>query len=348
MSVPKKQTTFYANAAKGFYIKGIVDLMAGKLTRMRIRIRKDKIIICDQDTKEQIMFHNNLPREKFREYRCTENRDISVNIKHFQKMVKSVKKKESMILFIKKGEKKLGISIYPEGNKSGTQTSNSRRENIYITFQDEVIEDIQVDEIDNDKNTIYHHPKIIDASEFQKIKKLTTMDKVITVKMQGSNYISFYCDQGDVFSDELCFGEIIDSDDEDDNASVDSGSEDSDEEGEDDDIGDDDEEEGEEEDDDEVEEDKTTTTDKIETCKDWYEVDFYMNLFSLLVKLPGLCSQIQFYAPKIKGSPLKIRADAGTIGTISILIKDIQQITYEESCKNNNETIDPTVKQIKK
>ena len=161
---------------------------------------------------------------------------------------------------------------------------------------------------------------VIGATDFQKIKKMATVGKEIVVKIQKDSYLSFYSN-ADIFSSELEFGEILSEDEtESEDESEDEYHVSDNEEL----IGDDEEYESEEE---------TTSDVEVPTPKDdepsWYEATFYTSMFSLLVKLPGLCSQMQFYAPRF-GYPLKIKMDAGTgnsiLGVIQVYIKDINMI----------------------
>ena len=308
-STTQKNKLFYCDAAKGYTIKVLIDVLAGSLSRSSFRLEKNGIFIKDADPKKHMLFSINLERERFRSFRCAKEMIFSLNLRHLQKMVRNVKKKDSMILFIDKSNPgKLGISIRPE---SATSRSSSRIETMYITIQndsDNTLENFSLPEVyrseEGEDIKVYGHPMVIEAPDFQKIKKFSSIGKEITVRMQKSNFISFYCDSGEVYSDELSFGYIHDDDSEED--SSDESTNDS------------------------SNEDSESNEDSSE-IPNLYQADFYMSSFSLLVKLPGLCSQMKFYAPKIDHFPLKIGMDAGRLGEINIFIKDIQQIAYEDS-----------------
>ena len=61
-----------------------------------------------------------------------------------------------------------------------------------------------------------------------------------------------------------------------------------------------------------------------------YTAEFNSSLFNHLVKLPGLCNQMQFYAPTEDLFPLRIRMEAGLLGTVDVYIKDIKTLEYDE------------------
>jgi hypothetical protein len=345
MATTRRGKIFYADAAKGYTIKVLIDVLAGSLSRTSIRLKNKGIFIKDADAKKHMLFYISLLREKFRSFRCTKEIIFSLNLKHLQKMVRNVKKKDSMILFIEKSRPdKLGISIRPEG---GVARRSSRTETMYITIQkdsNDIVEDFRLPEVhetdDGDPVKVYGHPMVIEAPDFQKIKKFSSIGKEVMVKMQRSNYISFYCDSGEIYSDELSFGEIhetLDSESETDTSDYDSDSDEcqsaeSEEDTATNDGGEDDEDTG------ASDEDTGTSEsdDESEEIPGLYQAEFFMSTFSLLVKLPGLCSQMEFYAPRVECYPLKIGMNAGFLGDIKIFIKDIHQIAFEESLPQNN------------
>ena len=49
---------------------------------------------------------------------------------------------------------------------------------------------------------------VIEAADFQKIKRLTTIGKMINVVIQKDNYLSFKCDAGVIYDSNLGFGEL--------------------------------------------------------------------------------------------------------------------------------------------
>lgn len=322
MSVKGK--LFFAEAQKGYTFKVLVDSLAGALSRAVFQLTKTGVFSRNADPNCHILYDFSLYRENFRRYAFTKPVTFSVNVKHLQKMVRNIKKKDSVAIFIDKtNPDRMGLLIRPD---SGSKDS-SRSETIYITIQHENIPNPLIlpeycENEDGKSKKVYGFPMVIGSQDFQKIKKMSSVGKVIMVRMQKSNYISFYCDAGEIYSNELSFGEVVDNPDSDSDDSERSESAEEVENGKVDDAS----ESGSSDSEEEVE------TDEI---KGWYEAEFYMNIFSLLVKLPGLCTQMQFFAPKVERYPLKIMMEAGNLGDIKIFIKDIEQILREESMRDN-------------
>ncbi len=340
MAHTTKGKIFYAEAVKGYTLKVMIDSLAMAMSRTIFQASKKGFYHRHTDEAEHVLFDMDFPRENFRPYMCREEITFSLNLKHLQKMVRNVKKKDSIIMCIsKKLPDKLALAIRPSGSTSG---HNSRLETVYITItrieeteQPRSLPEIYIDE-NGQEVKVYGYPKVIDASDFQKMKKMTTVGKVVRVEMQKNNYISFYSDNGELYSSKLEFGEILNNpESEGDNeevysedeirseeiSTVDSEVEDSYEKS------------------DNVDPDgevmrsdeEIEYSDEEEEIKGWYEAEFHMSIFSLLMKLPGLCTQIQFYAPKIERYPLKMRMQAGNLGPITVYIKDTQQIAYEQT-----------------
>ena len=287
-----------------------------------------------------------------------------MNLKHLQGLLKNVKKKDSISIFIDENRKgKFFIMIRPEGAKQGT-----RFETNSIVYKEEP--DYK---LDSPPDGGYKYPMVIDAVDFQKTKRLTTMGKIINVTMQRNNYLSFRCDTAVVYDSELGFGELLttleDSDDENSTPTQNS---------------------------DTSRHtpakrcycDATSPEDcwcvckksnspkgkgcgeylsdcscECEECGEYlsectcassvahdgydqigtstddlpgiFKAQYYSNILTKLVKLPGLCTQMQFYAPTIPQYPLLIEVNAGQggaiLGTIRIFIKDVKQIEYEQT-----------------
>ncbi len=310
MASTTKGKIFYAEAVKGYTFKVMIDSLAVAMPRTSFRIEKKGFYHRATDQSSHILFDVDFPRENFRPYVCHEEIVFSLNLKHLQKMVRNVKKKDSIILFISKEyPDKLGLAIRPSGSTSG---HNSRLETVFITITQNNqperllgLPEISINE-NGDNVKVYGHAMVIDATDFQKIKKMTTVGKIVSVEMQNGNYISFYSDNGQLYSSKLEFGEIQENP----------------------------------ESESESEEEDSNDDDKKEDSeiKGWYEADFHMSIFILLMKLPGLCSQMQFYSPKVERYPLKIKMHAGNLGSITVYIKDTTQIAFEDTQRRQCQT----------
>lgn len=265
---------FYAATPSGHTIKVLAETLNSCLSnQVCLTIKDTGIYSSSADSNETILISFELQMENFDEFRCTKPKTFSLNLKTFVNRIKTIKKKDSMILFIKKNENRLGIRIISNSpNKSSDRTSED-----FIGIQDAVVEDYT--EIKG-----YQLPKVISSSDFQKVcKKLTgcqTQTKVFSLKIQKNNYAQFRCDTGD--KDNEC-------------------------------------------------KDMFGSLDKLD--KEIYENKFYISTFTQLIKMSGLSTKMQLYAPQDKTYPIKIKSPAGTIGSVEIYIKSKAQIDLDEKQK---------------
>lgn len=357
-----KNRIFYGEANKGFILKVTVDTLNGPVQRGYFVIDKDGIRLRQTDEENTVLYDISFPRKHIKGFICTRPITISVNLKHMQTLLKNVKKKDSVAMFINSDSPdKFFITIRPEGARK-----NTRFETNSIIYQEETKYEMQPLPEGG-----YGHPMVIEGSDFQKIKRLTSVGKIINVSIQDDNYLSFRCDAGVIFDSELGFGELRTSEQSYQNPS-------------------------------------RPPPDSITTCScgkvpkkcfctcercgeylcdcscvcdrqgqgcgEWlaecvckcpdceqhitecncqptnsedvqglFSAQYYSRILAKLVKLPGLCTQMQFYAPTIPGFPLKIEVNASqggfTFGTIQVFIKDVSRIAYEESIKGEEDRI---------
>jgi len=113
-----KHVEFLADASKGHVIKTNIDSLAGYISKCHFSITPKGMFIRDADQNNVIMFDISLNREKFRSFKCKKPIEFSVHMKQFQILVKTVKKKDSLVLYIEKDKPdKLWVEIKPEGPK---------------------------------------------------------------------------------------------------------------------------------------------------------------------------------------------------------------------------------------
>ncbi len=303
-----KTLIFKAVAVRGHILKIIIDTLHQPLPRGYLLIRKDGVYLRQSDASNTILFDIALERKNFASYKCKRDMTISINLKHLQKQLRSVKKKDQVSMWIDETEpEKLWFTVRSTREDSGASKhvqKVARVEVNFIVYKEEP-EYIMTDLPDGK----YQYPMVIDASEFSRIKRLTSAGKTVAVKMQRDNYISFMSDNISCFGSDITFGELKEEPDSEDEGD--------------------------------------------EGGYEVYEAQFFNAVFNLLVKLPGLCTQMQFYAPTVPHFPLKIAMTAAqsglVLGTIQVYIKDVLQVNFEESLKGEqNVVVAPKTKKTKK
>jgi DNA polymerase III sliding clamp (beta) subunit (PCNA family) len=140
-------------------------------------------------------------------FKADEKLTLGINLTHFHKMLKSVKKRDSIQLFIDDASPTdLGIKVIPKENNRVTTS--------YIKIQN-------LQNIDIDLPEGYGKPVIVPSGEFQKMcKGLTHISNVTRITSKGF-LIRFSSDADGVMKRYTEFGETEDSDSESDDVSED-------------------------------------------------------------------------------------------------------------------------------
>lgn len=262
---------FFAEFAKGNVFKILTDsFRCSTFTRVHMTINQDGIFIQDNDEGRTILYDCAFPRENFKTFNCTKEKKISFVVTQSQKQLKNVKKKDSVTLFIEDESSPhhghIGVSIRPESS-----SSSLRFETNYFVYDDEP----DYIPIGIPDSAGYDHPMTIDASDFQKIKRLTSSCNKIIIKIQGNNYLLFSSGEAEILPSQLGFG-------------------------------------------------------NLNPANPHFENKYNAKNLNMIIKLPGLCSSMSFYAPKEEGYPLRVKMNAGQnntlLGTVQVYIKDAKSI----------------------
>ena len=147
------------------------------------------------DSQRRVCFSVVLDAENFQIYKFKPMNSLylGLNLGHFYKMIKSIKKKDSIILFItSENPNDLGIKVVPKENNRITTS--------FIKIQN-------IQNLDVALPTGYGNPIIVPSNEYQKMcKDMNSISQY--VKVSAKKYsINFFCDADSVYSREVSFGE---------------------------------------------------------------------------------------------------------------------------------------------
>lgn len=342
---PTRGKVFYARVSKGFTPKVTFDALATNITRIIIRFTKAGIFIrvCDREDveKSHTMWDISWPRKRFMPYRCVQELNVSLNVKHLQKLLRNVKKKDALIFYINKNDlTTLYITIQPTTPQSGGYIAQA--ETVHLSIQLVKDENMVIPllpdtyEEEGEVYETYGNPMVIYATDFQKIKKMNSVCKnTITVTMQKDNYISFNVGSGNIMGSGIEFGELTSNPENEEECSSSQENSDGEE-----DYSVDEESSEEEiisEEDYSIDEESEEEYNEEDLFPFLYKKEFNMPLFSPLVKLPSLCAQMEFYSPTIENFPLKVSLSASSgLGDISVYVRDKEQIAAIEKLKDRN------------
>ena len=190
---------FSAKTDEGYLFKILTELLQINIKSACFKITQDGIRLRDMDDPNcmKVLFDLKLNADMFLSYKFNSNKPINVgiNLKHFHKMLKSMKKKDSIELFIEdETSENFGIRVIPK--------ENNRVSTSFIR-----IHTLQVLDIDIPEG--YTRPVIVPSTDFQKmVKDLRNISEKVNFSSYGE-YISFQCLIDNVLSKEVKFGENI-------------------------------------------------------------------------------------------------------------------------------------------
>jgi hypothetical protein len=188
----------------GYTFKVLVELIQKYLKDGCFVIDKKGISLTGVDTKTKSgtkLICVDLPRTNFTKYKCEDEPFYAgLNMMHFYRILKSIKKKDTLIMYVRKDNP---LKLYIKKLQVGEDEDKAMEHNINIT---------QVRPHARDSPTNYGDPIIATAKEFQKLKSLNRISKIMSITGKRGR-IRFTCDKEDVYSGSVPFGDI-DSDDE--------------------------------------------------------------------------------------------------------------------------------------
>jgi proliferating cell nuclear antigen PCNA len=193
---------FKAKTHCAYTIKILAELLQNNIKTACFEIDEDGVKLCMMDHHRTILIQVSLESENFTLYKfkCKDKLFLGINLNHFHKMLKSIKKKDSMQLFINDDSPNdLGIKVIPKENNRITTS--------FVTIQ-------EIQTIDIDIPEGYGKPIIVPSSEYQKMcKDMAHIGSMINVVARNF-HVKFRCNAGGVMKRHVEFGEMGDSDDE--------------------------------------------------------------------------------------------------------------------------------------
>lgn len=187
--------SFKAKTVEAYTIKSLSEVLQNILTDVCFSFDKDGIKLLTVDNKKppHLLVHLRMQGESFDEYHCPKPLSVGINLQHLYKMLKSIKKKDNIMLFINKNNAGvLGITTIQAD--SGQPVTSC----IKIQKLSQVATEIPDD---------YDHPVHIPTSTYQKMcKDMQSISNKIQVYAKGS-YLRFSCEVEGMYTREVPFGE---------------------------------------------------------------------------------------------------------------------------------------------
>jgi proliferating cell nuclear antigen PCNA len=195
---------FKCKTGEAYHIKVLAELLTNNLKTGCFEVNDMGIYLKMFDHHRKTLVELSLLAENFSFYKfkCESKIYMGLNLNHFHKMLKSIKKKDSLQLFIDScNQNELSIKTIP-------------KENTRITTSGIKIQNIQNLEIDTPQG--YGKPVIVPSAEFQKMCKDLSSIGSINIKVIARDFqIEFIADADGILKRKVVFGENDDDDPDD-------------------------------------------------------------------------------------------------------------------------------------
>jgi len=195
----KDRYIFRCKTTDAHILKILFKLLHNNIKTACFSITAAGIALCMTDSNRRTLLKLDMMAKDFNLYQMNENEaviNIGVNVNHMYKLLKSNKKKDSIVLFIREdAPSDLGIQVIPK--------DHSRVANSSIRIQNIQNLEIMVPEG-------YTNNLLVPSSEFCKVcKNMLTMSNTITISAIR-DAVRFVCNLGSVYSREEILGENVD------------------------------------------------------------------------------------------------------------------------------------------
>lgn len=192
---------FYAKTNEGYIVKILAELLQNIIKTACIHITPSGITLRMMDSRACILVDMELFSDKFHKFELKENINIGINLIHFYKMLKSVKKKDDVVLYMNDDQSEfLHIEIHPKDNDGMSSSS------IHVHY---------LQSVDIPLPSGYQNPVIVSSNKYQRtIKEMNTIgDGMIKVNMKKYS-VQFSCMSNQIYTKKVFFGDKVDDTEE--------------------------------------------------------------------------------------------------------------------------------------
>lgn len=191
---PEENTIFRCKTNDAYTIKMLFEFLHNNIKTGCFELHKHGITLCMTDSNRRTLIDVKINAREFNFYMLTpDHMRMGINVHHVYKMLRSVKKKDSMVLFINESTPSdLGIQIIP---KDQTRLTTS-----FVRIQN--IQNLEI-EVPGPYDTSV----LVSSCEFAKMcKDMLQMSNTIHIRNTRYN-IRFMSNLGSVYSREVILGE---------------------------------------------------------------------------------------------------------------------------------------------
>jgi len=188
---------FFIRSHEGHCFKILSELLQNNMKTVCLNLSEEGITMQNIDNHKSILFDMDLNGEKFQSYNYnfeTPNHQIGLTLRYMYSMLKNMKKKDIIEIYILKSKSDcLGVRIIPNNSNKIT--------NSFIQIH--LIQNILIDKPNGYKNSV-----LIETNDFQKMcKDMSIINNDIDI-ITGKGFIKFESKMDNVYSKDVVFGDF--------------------------------------------------------------------------------------------------------------------------------------------
>ena len=193
---------FKAKTGEAYCFKILAELLSCNIKTGCFEVDEKGISLRMMDHHRKILIDLKLDAENFQPYKFNNPKKmyLGINLNHLHRMIRSIKKKDSLELFIDdESPTDLAIKVIPKDNNRTTIS--------YVKIQ-------SIQNLDIDMPTGYNKSIIVSSSEYQKmIKDMSNIGNTMRVTAK-SFQILFHVNAGGILKRTVKFGEVDEDEDD--------------------------------------------------------------------------------------------------------------------------------------
>ena len=206
VKVKRNQYVFKAKTKDGFGLKGLAEYISNPLKFPTFQVSDKGICIRGMDQPEEIGLDIEMVRQNFTVFKCPKALNFSVNATHFYRLLKSIKRKDTVSLFIlEQRSQQLGICV-EQGDEAGDKVTTY----IQISY-------VPPDDIELPGSDEYNSCIVETSKRFSKLKMLQQIGTELTATVINGKTITFFVNGKNLYCREVTLGEAPDDEDNDEN-----------------------------------------------------------------------------------------------------------------------------------
>lgn len=190
---------FKCKTDEAYQIKVLSELLTHNLKNGCFVVSENGITLRMFDQPRKTLVDLNLESDRFGLYKFDSKKIcLGLNLNHFHKMLKSIKKKDSLQLSIDENSNELSIETIPK--------ENSRITTSFIKIQN-------IQNLDSDVPSGYGKPIIVVSADFQKMSKELSSIGSTNITIQSRKFsIDFIADADNIMKRKVTLGEYDETD----------------------------------------------------------------------------------------------------------------------------------------